>query len=117
MSAALSPDLVARLSKVLGMLGSDHDGEIAAAGRRAHRLLRDAGLTWPEVLQPMLPPPKPEVDDDPLDHGAACASLLNWPGLTDWERGFVTSLRKFKRLSDKQLAVLRELIIKRDLAE
>jgi hypothetical protein len=39
-----------KLVKMLGMLGSRHDGEVAAAGRSAHTLLTDAGTTWNEVL-------------------------------------------------------------------
>ena len=39
-----------KLVKMLGMLGSRHDGEVAAAGRSAHTLLKDAGTTWSEVL-------------------------------------------------------------------
>ena len=35
-----------RLSKLLGMLGSDHAGERDNAGVAANRLVRDAGLTW-----------------------------------------------------------------------
>jgi hypothetical protein len=41
-----------KLVKMLGMLGSRHDGEVAAAGRSAHTLLRDARTTWTEVLTP-----------------------------------------------------------------
>ena len=41
-----------RLAKTLGMLGSRHDGEVAAAGRAAHILVRDAGVTWTQVLSP-----------------------------------------------------------------
>jgi hypothetical protein len=37
-----------KLAKMLGMLGSRHDGEVAAAGRSARTLLEDA--TWSEVL-------------------------------------------------------------------
>jgi hypothetical protein len=39
-----------KLAKMLGMLGSRHDGEVAAAGRSAHILLKDARTTWTEVL-------------------------------------------------------------------
>ncbi len=34
-----------KLAKVLGMLGSAHEGEIAAAGRAANKLIRKAGIT------------------------------------------------------------------------
>jgi hypothetical protein len=32
------------------MLGSAHDGEIVDAARLAVRMLKEAGLTWPELL-------------------------------------------------------------------
>lgn len=34
-----------RIARVLGMLGSDHDGEVLAAARQAERLRRAARLT------------------------------------------------------------------------
>jgi hypothetical protein len=90
-----------RLGKLLGLLGSDHDGEVAAAGRAAHRLIRDAGLTWCDVLTPRLPTlPKPPVDRAALIEECR----LRWDHLlTGWERGFLTSIaRRPHRLSDKQ---------------
>ena len=41
-----------RLIKLLGLLGSDHNGEIAAAGRMADALIRDAGVTWADLIAP-----------------------------------------------------------------
>jgi hypothetical protein len=41
-----------RLIKLLGLLGSDHNGEIASAGRMADALIRDAGVTWADVIGP-----------------------------------------------------------------
>lgn len=40
----------AKFLKVLGMLGSAHDGERAAATNRACAMLADAGLTWDDVI-------------------------------------------------------------------
>jgi hypothetical protein len=45
-----------QLARVLGMLGSDHDGEVAAAGRQAERLRRQAEMTWHEILSPPAAP-------------------------------------------------------------
>src|SRR6516164_256598 len=39
-----------RLARLLGMLGSAHDGEVVNAGRLAVRLLKSAGLTWEQAL-------------------------------------------------------------------
>lgn len=36
--------------KVCGRLGSDADGERAAAAHKASQMLRNAGLTWADVL-------------------------------------------------------------------
>src|SRR6266851_9188673 len=41
-----------RLVKLLGLLGSPHGGEALAAARAAERLLRGAGVSWADVLQP-----------------------------------------------------------------
>jgi hypothetical protein len=47
------------------MLGSDHDGERANAGRLADRMVRDAGLTWCDVVMPSLPSLSPPRDPEP----------------------------------------------------
>jgi hypothetical protein len=39
-----------RLAQLLGMLGSDHDGEVLNAARLAAREVRNAGATWPQLL-------------------------------------------------------------------
>jgi hypothetical protein len=111
-AAPLSPVLAAKLGKVLGMLGSDHDGEVAAAGRRAHAMVKGAGLTWPEVIGPAAPS-KPEPSrprrrwreaGSASDRAALC---LLWPEvLTAWEADFCRSLVGRRRISPKQTAVL-----------
>ena len=40
-----------RLISILGMLGSAHDGERAAAAQAATKMVRDAGLTWDRIIQ------------------------------------------------------------------
>jgi hypothetical protein len=39
-----------RLAKLLGLLGSDHQGERDAAGLAAHRLVVERGLVWADVV-------------------------------------------------------------------
>jgi hypothetical protein len=46
----VTPKVVNHLAKLLGMLGSNHAGERAAAGLKAHEFIRRLGLTWLEVL-------------------------------------------------------------------
>jgi|GEM_PF-4372410 len=41
-----------RLIRILGMLGSDHDGERAAAAQAADRLVRGSGWSWSDLLAP-----------------------------------------------------------------
>lgn len=41
---------LALLKKVLGMLGSDADGEVVAAGRRATKIMRDNKLSWDDLF-------------------------------------------------------------------
>ena len=79
----LSPDLAAKLAKILGMLGSDYDGEIAVAGRRANAMIKRAGLTWDEVIsssapipqQPQRPRRRWRKPGTPSDTAALC---LQW---------------------------------------
>ena len=53
--AMLSPPSAARLAKLAGMIGSDHDGEALNAARAATRLLAFNGLTWIEALAAPMP--------------------------------------------------------------
>jgi hypothetical protein len=41
---------MAKLAKILGMLGSDADGEALAAARRAEKLRRQMDITWDRIL-------------------------------------------------------------------
>lgn len=98
-----------RLGKVLALLSSDHLGERAAAGARAHALLTGAGMTWPELVGAACVGPHRE----PLQATwrAACAALSQQAGsLRPWERGFVTDLPNFRRLSSKQRYILNEIV-------
>jgi len=44
-------DLV-KLTRILGMLGSDHPGERAAAALAAHRQVASLRMTWWDLLRP-----------------------------------------------------------------
>ena len=113
-AASLSPVFADKLVKVLGMLGSDHDGEVAAAGRTAHSMLKAKGLTWSDVIVPAGPPQQQSRAPrrwrratSPSDIAALC---LQWPEvLTDWETDFCRSLVGRRRISAKQTVVLERL--------
>jgi hypothetical protein len=111
----LPPDIAAKL-EVLDMLGSAYDGEIAAAGRRANAMVKDAGLTWAEVITPTAPKPEQphrpsrrwHRPTSPSDTAALC---LQWPEvLDDWETDFCRSIAAQRQISAKQAAVLAKII-------
>jgi hypothetical protein len=112
MSAGNS-DYRSRLARVLGKMGSSFDAEVLTAAKLANRMVRDAGMTWPEVLAVQADPEKP-VDvfaDWPARWQGAIALCQRSAGLTkDWDRQFVATLACYQhRPSDKQLAILREV--------
>lgn len=47
----LNPKDAARLPKILGMLGSAHDGEILNAAKQARTLLTRSGMTWEDLFK------------------------------------------------------------------
>ena len=114
-AAALTPAFADKLVKVLGMLGSDHDGEVAAAGRRADAMVKSAGLSWGDVIARAVPKPEPPQPPQrrwrrttsPSDTAALC--LLWSEVLTDWETNFCRSIVGRRRISAKQTAVLERL--------
>ena len=57
-----------KLAAILAMLGSEHAGERASAGMKAEEFRRKLGLTWPELLMPVvpnIPPRQPEHAPEP----------------------------------------------------
>ena len=46
-----SRGVAAKIANLLGMLGSDHDGEVLNAARHAERLRKESDLTWPQLLK------------------------------------------------------------------
>jgi hypothetical protein len=107
----LTPAFADKLVKVLGMLGSAYDGEIAA-GRRAHSMLQAKGLTWSDVIVPAAPRPEPPQrrwsrTTSPSD---IAALYLQWPEvLTDWETDFCRSIVGRCRISAKQTVFLERI--------
>jgi hypothetical protein len=97
----LDPQVVDRLIKLLGMLGSAHDGEIANAGRLAHALVHQRGLTWADIIAPPLAP-QPLGWRDKVRCCLEHQHLLNAK-----ERQFIGSLLMWRGVpTDRQLAWL-----------
>jgi hypothetical protein len=106
-----------RLAKLLGMMGSAHDGEVVAAARQAERLRAEAGLTWVDIVVRRLPAPPQRRNDDTVAD-AIDFVIKHEVVLTDWERGFVGDLRRLKYpLSPRQPEVLERLVEKVRRAE
>jgi hypothetical protein len=97
---ALDRPAIARLVKLLGMLGSAHDGERAAAGLKAHELVKRSGLQWDDLIA--LPPPV-----GPRWRAMAIACCWHLDVLNAKERAFVQSIAGWRGTpSAKQLAWL-----------
>jgi hypothetical protein len=99
----MNPDTRRRLVGVLGLLASNHDGERAAAGLLAMRILKTANVTW-ESLIPERPLMVRLAAPDwhyEVDYCRQRPTLL-----TAWEKTFLESLVSQRSLSEKQAAAL-----------
>ena len=82
-SAARCADTRTRLARLLGMMGSQHDGEALNAARLADKLVREQGITWFNVISTAPPraspdpPPPPRPSDDDVLHRFESASDAN----------------------------------------
>jgi hypothetical protein len=86
-----------RLSKLLGMLGSTHDGERAAAGLKANQLVRDLGLTWSEIIVP------PDAIPTHTDwHRIAEYCYRYRTALNDRDRAFVSTLLTWRGMPSER---------------
>jgi hypothetical protein len=87
------PDgVLERLIKLAGMMTSPFDNERAVAAAKAADLLKRHGLTWADVLAGQQPAPL-----RPGRHWRTCISdCLTRPGLSAWEREFLTTLRNWR---------------------
>jgi hypothetical protein len=106
-----------RLAKLCGMFGSDHAGERANAAAAADKLIHEAGLRWPDVLLPALPPP-PQRQNVSTVAAAVAFVLDHEDALTPWECDFARSIQRLKYSpSPKQIEVLERLVGKVRRAE
>jgi hypothetical protein len=91
----LHPKVAERLAKLCGLLGSEHEGERAAAALKADRLVRECGLTWEQIIARPAAFRASAVSASPAvsDHrvAAACA-LIFGRGLSRWETDFLYNI-------------------------
>jgi hypothetical protein len=103
-TAILDPRTADKLAKLCGMFGSDHLGERAAAAQMAHRLVKESGLSWFDVIRPSAPTASIE---DQIEFCLQHEELLN-----TWEWGFLNGVRGRQFLTEKQLAKLGNIVAK-----
>jgi hypothetical protein len=106
-----------RLVKILRMFSSNHDGEVAAAARRAHELLKDRALDWDDLIikgaaqTSRQEERQPESAIELIRRCADCEAYLN-----GYEQHFIESIRgsliEWGRLTPKQRAVLDRIVNK-----
>ncbi len=113
----LAPADRTRLARVLGMLGSPHQGERDAAALAADRLVRGRGLDWLDVLggsERAEPISRPGWTAPPtVDHMAdvrVCQRHFN--SLTTWEMGFISDLAQRRSVTQRQREVLAAIAAK-----
>ena len=106
---ALAPAALGKLARICGMLGSEHDGERAAAALQADRLVRGAGTTWEALLAPSVAAPRQSEARRPRVFSPGELLANYGPALTPWERCFLATLVKHSGWSKKQRAVLDDI--------
>lgn len=102
-----------RLVRLLGMLGSDFDGERASAALMASRLLKSKGLTWAELLTPAVcytRQPFPETSPYYSWREEVSACLCREEMLTAWEREFLSSIVNRRSLTSRQQHTLDDVL-------
>ena len=93
-----------KLAKLLGMVGSAHDGEALNAARKAQALIQDKGATWfdafgvGETSAPV-----------PIHHELVRDLLKQKAILDDFERSFLIGILSYKKLSEKQAETLQNI--------
>jgi hypothetical protein len=101
-TVTLESSTYSTLIKCLGMLGSDHAGERAAAGLKADQIIRQHGLTWPDLIR--VPTEQHQPHDWRIMRNFCAAHFYS---LRERERDFIDDLAVWRgRPSEKQLAWL-----------
>lgn len=111
-----SPFDRARFVKLLGMLGSEHPGEVANAAAMVTKMLKDAGLTWADcILNDPKPAPakgerRPHEEPRPETYGRPPGSMDDLRRAWDetFRRTQATTAREraeeYRRQRDRQTA-------------
>ena len=106
MTSTIDQSVIDRLTKLLGMLGSAHDGERAVAAAEADELVRSRGLTWSDVVaRPQSASASSEAWHESETIREKIDAALRYRGLLNaWEASFLLDLKKYRHHSPKQAA-------------
>ena len=109
------------LAKLLGLVGSHHDGEALSAARKAHALVMQRNATWLDVLAAAPQQPSPAADCAPpqeAGHVTIARELLGKGRgiITAWEKSFLIGIMAYHSPKPKQLDML-ELIRRKVLCD
>lgn len=114
-------DKLKRLDALIRLLGSDNPGEVVATVEAIKRTLEGAGMDLHALASALTlaatqptpqaaPPPSRNPAQDITHWRAQVRYLLaNFDDFTEWEEGFLSTLTKWRVLTDKQQAVLDRL--------
>ena len=101
-----SPAEAALFAKICGLLGSSFDGERAAAACKATEFLKARGLSWGEFVHLAMGQATRAGQIRRPWRATVHACLAKDELTSDWERGFLLSIRERPYLTPKQWAVL-----------
>jgi hypothetical protein len=118
-----------KLIKVLRMFGSNHDGEVASAARRAHHIVKKHALDWDDLLMSVNAKARAEQrtrhnyeardDDSETEAFLIRRARQHDQFVTEWEREFLASISdslvEWGRLTTRQRAVLDRICNKLEL--
>jgi hypothetical protein len=100
-------DELAKLPRLLGLVGSHHRGERATVAWMTDQFVRTRRWAWTELLLLALPTPEPQPQLDWRFMRAECDR--HRAKLTDRERRFIYPIAYCRSLSDRQLGILRRI--------
>jgi len=112
MTTATLPDIErTRLIKILGLLSSEHPGEVANAGKLADNLLREHNLRWNDVIAPKPPTENPFREarrTREAEWRSKAERVAQSYRVTEWERNFAKDLLNWPAddLTERQQAYL-----------
>jgi hypothetical protein len=104
MTALLDLRSAERLAKICSLFSSNHDGEVAAAARKAHEFIRSHGLAWGDIILSRPTSSVEDLIDEALRDGVGIINA--------WEEGFLRGVRGRQRLTKKLLAKLDTIVAK-----